>query len=436
MKAPVPIKRGAVFQLRRRVPKRYASVEPRADVLLSLHTDSASVARTKAVNAWAALIDGWEAKLLGRHDEGDALLAEAREICDRRGFRYLNAERVAALPEAEFVARLRAAARDDFSGDLRAALKGEKHRPKVAPALLGGVAEPVLTVSRALDAYWALAADRTRGKSPDQIRRWRNPKKKAIANFVAVVGDRPLNEISPDDVLAFRQWWVQRVKDENLTPGSANTELGHFGDVLRTVNRMKRLGLSLPLGDLGLKGDAKSSRPPFSDSWIKTRLLAPGALDGTNVEARNLLRAMVNTGARPSELAGLLPEHIRLDAEIPHISIEPIGRQLKTATSRRVIPLVGVSLEAFRQCPRGFERYRGRDATAAINKFMKENGLMETPSHSLYSLRHAFEDRMLAAGIDERIRRDLMGHALGGRQRYGAGATLAHKFELLKAIAL
>lgn len=438
MKAPSPILRGGVFHLRRRVPKRYRRVEPRPDVWISLHTDSQSLARRKAAAAWAQLVDGWEAKLLGRHDEADALLADAREIADRRGYRYLDAEKVAALPEADFLARLRAltgAQREDMLADIRAALRETEPPPKIVPAIMGGVPEPVVTVKKALDLYWTLAKDRTLGKSADQLRRWENPRKKAVANFVRVVGDRPLAEITADDVLKFREWWVRRVEAQDLAPDSANKDFIHLADVLKTVNRMKRLGLSLPLGDLALKPGEQKTRPPFSDHWITTKLLAPGALDGLNVEARCLLLGMINTGYRPSEGAGLLPEHIRLDAEIPHISIEPTARQLKTQHSRRVIPLTGVSLAAFRECPLGFERYRDRDASATIGKFLRENGLLETDGHSLYSLRHSFEDRLLAAGVDERIRRDLFGHALN-RERYGAGASLAHKHEILLKVAL
>ena len=42
---------------------------------------------------------------------------------------------------------------------------------------------------------------------------------------------------------------------------------------------------------------------------------------------------------------------------------------------------------------------------------------------------------MLAAGVDERIRRDLMGHSLK-RQRYGAGATLEMASEIIQRVAL
>jgi integrase len=101
-----------------------------------------------------------------------------------------------------------------------------------------------------------------------------------------------------------------------------------------------------------------------------------------------------------------------------------------------VIPLLGVSLEAFRQYPQGFPRYANSPSlTDTINKYLRENGLLESEEHTLYGLRHSFEDRMLAAGIDERIRRDLMGHSLR-RERYGEGASLELLQTLLKPLAL
>ncbi len=292
-----------------------------------------------------------------------------------------------------------------------------------------------------------LAADKTLGKSDDQLRRWKNPRKKAVRNFIEVVGgDKALPDITGDDMLDFRGgWWLEKLESDNLTPpNSANKDLIHLGgDVLKTVNKMKRLGLVLPpLSDLSFKEGEARQRPPFSESWIKDHLLKPGALDGLNKDARCILLAMVNTGARPSELASLTGAQIHLDAPPvpPHISIEPVDRQLKTRNARRVIPLVGVSLDAFKACPpKGFPpKYRTTSASlsATVNKYLRANGLMETPGHSLYGLRHSFEDRLLAAGIDERIRRDLFGHALD-RERYGkGGASLAHVRDLIQRVAL
>lgn len=419
----------STLYLYKRVPKRYASVEPRKLVWVSLKTDSASTAKMKGDAVWEQLIAAWEAKLAGADGDAEQSFAAARDLAEAKGFRYLRADKVAELPLEEI--------RDRISAVTRANDKQNSIDLREASALLGGAREPSLVISRCLELYWSLAKDRTLGKSPDQIRRWENPRKKAIQNLVQVIGDKPIDQITGDDMLDFRNWWVERLEVEELTPNSANKDLIHLGDVLKTVNRMKRLGLVLPLSDLALKDIEAKTRPPFSREWITGRLLAPGALNGLNAEARTILLVMINTGCRPSELAALSGNTIRLEEDVPYISIEPEGRQMKSAYARRTIPLLGVSLDAIRACPEGFPRYRGSSAglSATVNKYLRENGLMETPDHVLYSLRHSFEDRMLAAGIDDRVRRDLFGHRLT-REKYGDGATLKQKQAMLQAAAL
>lgn len=420
--------KGGSWYLRRRVPARYLQVAetPSGEIWKSLRSDSESQARKKADMVWDRLVEGWEAKLAGQDAEGLRQLEAARNLAAARSLRYLPAEDVARLPTEELVRRVEMVGGTEKKSDVID-----------ARAFLGGAKTPTIRISDALDLYWELGREKTLGKSPDQLRRWRNPRIKAIRNLVDVIGDKPIHEIDGDDMLDFRGWWLERIENEKLDPGSANKDLTHLGDVLRTVNRMKRLGLVLPLSDLAFRKGERATRLPFSDKWIREVILKPGALDGLNVEARNILRAMVNTGCRLSEVANLQPEHIRLDAEVPHISIEPSEkRHLKTANSRRVIPLTGVSLTAMRECPQGFPRYHDKPGlSATVNSFMRENGLMETPEHTVYGLRHSFEDRLLAAGVDERIRRDLMGHALT-RERYGKGASLEHKQQILQATAL
>lgn len=416
------MKRGGVYQLRKRVPRRYQTVDVRNEVWISLHTDFPSVAKQKADAVWANQIEAWEAKLAGDTDDAEARFAAAQELARVRGFRYLPAAKVAALPLESILERVEAV-------DMRQPVND-------AAALLGAVEEPPITVTKALELYWDLARDRTQGKSDDQLRRWRNPRKKAVRNFIEVCGDKVLREISSDDMLDLRQWWLEKIEREGLTANSGNKDLIHLGDVLKTVNKLKRLGLVLPLSDLSFKEGEKRTRPSFSTDWIRDKILPPGALTGLNTEARCILLGMVNTGYRPSEGSNLTAATIRLDADVPHISIEADGRQLKSSYGKRVIPLCGVSLEAFKECPKGFPRYRDKPGlSATLNSFLRENGLCETPGHTMYSLRHSFEDRMLAAGVDDRIRRDVFGHRLN-RERYGAGASLEHLRDLLQAIAL
>ncbi|VDC29490.1 hypothetical protein PARPLA_03106 [Rhodobacteraceae bacterium THAF1] len=127
------------------------------------------------------------------------------------------------------------------------------NRPRGGPvdrletaAVLGGVDAPKISLTKALDAYWTLTKDKTLGKSEDQLRRWRNPRVKAVKNLVGVIGDKSLEEVTGDDMLEFRDWWMERIEREGLTPNSGNKYLIHIGDVMKTVNRMKRLGLVLP----------------------------------------------------------------------------------------------------------------------------------------------------------------------------------------------
>lgn len=418
--------RGRIYCIYRRVPSRYASVDSRSFVTLSLHTDSKTLAEEKAVIAWAKLVEGWEIRLSGDQAGSVERFDAARELAAYRGFRYVEASSVAELPLPELMARVQSVP----------VISDEPNRIEAA-AVLGGVARPMFTVSTALEIYWSLAADDTLGKSKDQIQRWKGPRIKAIKNFITVVGDKRLDEITGDDMLDFRSWWWERISAGDVTTGSGNKDFIHFGNVLKTVNCMKRLNLDLPLSDLSFKNSEPVKRPPFSSEWIREKLLAPKALEGLNDEAEAIFLAMINTGARPSELAGLTSSCIHLDCEVPYISIEPVGRQLKSANARRIIPLVGISLNALKAFPEGFPRYQNSSASlsATVNKFLRENDLMQSSTHTVYSLRHGFEDRLLAAGVDERIRRDLLGHALN-RERYGAGASLEHMKAILDKVAL
>lgn len=421
------VRRESSLYIRKRVPRRYKPVEGREFIWISLHTDSETQAMLKAPAVWQEMIEAWEAKLSGASTDAEVAFEAAKNLAARRGFRYMPATEVAKLPTEEIMRRIQEVSkrsRGSFPDLIEAA------------ALLGGAKEPKLTVSKALDAFWQIADDKTLGKSADQIRRWENPRKKAVARFIAAVGDKEIDAITTEDMGVFKADLTRRVRSGEVVASSANKDIIHFIGVIKDVARRKGVKLIFDRTGLMLKQDDASHRPPFKPEWIKEKILAHGALDGLNPEARAILLGMVNTGYRPSEGAQLTTAQIHLDVPVPYISIEPVARALKTKHSKRIIPLVGVSLEAFKAFPNGFPRYADSPSlTDTINKYLRENGLLETPKHSLYSLRHSFEDRMLAAGVDERIRRDLMGHALQ-RMRYGDGAAMEHLQKVVASIAI
>ena len=182
----------------------------------------------------------------------------------------------------------------------------------------------------------------------------------------------------------------------------------------------------------------KRKRPPFPTEHITGVIMKPGALAGMNEEARGILLASIETGSRPSEIANLMPGDIRLDSPVPHIIIQPRHdpdnpREVKTDTSERTIPLIGISLEVFKKFPNGFPRYRDNEeaASAAINKYLRENELMPTGKHTLYGFRHSLEDRMKLAGLGDDVRRMLLGHKVN-REAYGTDPLEWKQGELLK----
>lgn len=418
-------RRANTLYIRKRVPRRYKRIEEREFVWLSLHTDAEAVAKHKAPQVWSQMIEAWEARLAGATGEADERLDAAKNLAAMQGFRFMFAPEVAKLPQDEFIGRLRSAVTPKGNIDL-----------PMAEALLGGVEEPKITLSRALSMYWDYMGEKTLGKSDDQVRRWRAPRMKAIANLIKAIGDKEIGQINRDDLELFKAGWLARIKAEGLSINSANKDLIHVTSTLKAVALRKSIVLGFNTDKLSLSEGKKNTRPPFSEAWIREKLLGEGALARLNAEARAILLGMVNTGYRPSEGAMLTAAQIKLDAAVPHIKIEGVGRQLKTPHSERIIPLVGVSLEAFRQFPNGFPRYADNPGlSATVNKFLRTNGLMEGDGHSMYSLRHSFEDRLLAAGVDERIRRDLMGHSLN-RERYGSGASLTQMQEIIKKIAI
>nr|WP_256557330.1 MULTISPECIES: tyrosine-type recombinase/integrase [Bradyrhizobium] len=155
-----------------------------------------------------------------------------------------------------------------------------------------------------------------------------------------------------------------------------------------------------------------------------------------NEDARYVLYIMIETGLRPSEIVNLQERAIHLDCDIPHVEILPDGRMLKTEDSKREMPLVGVALEAMKLRPQGFARYRDKSSgmSGTINKYLRENALRPTADHTVYSLRHSFKDRLVAAEAPDSLIDSLMGHR-SGKPKYGKGPALALKLKFLERIS-
>ena len=159
-------------------------------------------------------------------------------------------------------------------------------------------------------------------------------------------------------------------------------------------------------------------------------------------ELRWIIGIIINTGMRLSEAVGLSKDDLFLGSEVPHLRVIPQSwRRLKTSSSERLIPLVGVSLWAAQKASEAsesqfvFPKYcneikaLSNSASAVLNKWLQRNMNSELVVHSL---RHAMRDRL--RNIECPV--DII-DAIGGWSRgtigedYGLGHSLAVKHKWL-----
>jgi integrase len=418
-------RRGEYFYYRRRVPGYVLPYETRTFIKISLGTRDEREAHRKAAIYNDYIEDFWRGLIKSNgHADRDAAYRAAVKLAKAHGFAYKSVAEIAKAPLEEVMERVRVAA-------------GAIEQPQVVAAVLGGADAPCLMLSECLDKYWPLCADRLANKSDHQVRKWKNPRIAALCGFTEVVGDKKLSEVARSDILQYRQWWMDRVAKGDALAATVNKSIMHVFHILRSVGVAQEISTDFELlfSKVRLK-ELEQSRPPFDASFVQDVLLSSQALAGLNEEARLLVHAMADTGARESELINLSADDIFIEHAIPHIWIR--GRKdysLKTLHSERKIPLVGSSLYAFSQLPEGFSHYRNADtASTTINKYLRENELKPTEDHSLYSLRHTFKDRLRDAGAPEEVIDELMGHRSRG-PKYGRGHMLETKHEWLKKIA-
>lgn len=434
-------KRGGRFYYYRRVPAKVAHLDARGTVEEALGTDSLEIARkirdslAEADEAhWASLLEGRES------DELRYEAAKARAKAMGISFRRLD-DLVDNAPLEELVSRVSA-----VSG------KTSADRRRSADALLGGAPAPVMKVSKALKVFLEkVAPAELAGKSPKQTEDYRKVKRRAVNNFIEVNGDVNFWSITREQAVAFYDWWADRIAgkhERSYSGNSANRDVGNMRKIWRELaNREGRRDLQNPFDGLSFR-DPKRLRktpPPFPVKWIKEKLLRAEAYTATpefprrfNREAASIFLAVIETGARPSEICNLVAERIQLNHAIPHIVVDfDEARQIKTESSTRAIPLVGIALEVMKRNPGGFERYRDKETnfSNAMLKHLRRRSLLPSDGHVVYSARHAFEDRLKEAEVGDEMRRLLMGHAIE-RPEYGEGGSLEYRLKLLRRIEL
>jgi integrase len=423
-------RRNGTWHFVRRVPAEFVQYDSRGVIK---HSTKVRIATDRAGRRAAGVADKlnrqlelyWHGLAGGKSRAQLTSYEEARRRARALGYDYVDNDQLLELPPERRLERLETLVSKGVANDAgaRAALLGTENRP-------------VFQLSKLFEEYEGMTKDEVKDLSPNQLRIWRNGRIRAVERFVDLVGDKPVTEITPDDGIDYSEWWRERVTSDEVEAKTANKDIGQLSRMLKDVSIRRRLNLPDIFKGLRLRGETEKSRLPYDASFIQSKLLAEGALAGLNEDARLVLYIVVETGLRPSEVVNLQEPAIRLDAKIPYVRILPDGRRLKTDESEREIPLVGVALAAMKLRPQGFQRYRDKSSglSGTLNKYLWENGLRPSKDHTVYSLRHSFKDRLIAAEAPDSLIDSLMGHKTY-KPKYGKGPSLELKLKFLEQIA-
>jgi integrase len=390
------IRRGIWFYYRR-VPSAYSDLDKRDAVRLSTKIKVAKDRTgTKAARIAARMNETqeayWRSLALGKAAEAKQAYADAMKLARSLGLDYMPPADWSEQPIKAVLTRIETA----MAG-------GRLNNAPLRKAILGGVDRPKIMLSGLFATYETIQSVTIADKSQRQRQKWATQYQRAAQIFIGQTGEKPLEDVTRDDAVAYAEWWEQRVLNEGIEINTMNKNLGHLSSMFRAVVKRHKMRLDNPFAGLRQEGGKDGSRPPFASEFIRNVLLAPASLAQLNQAARDIVYVLVETGARPSELVNLTRDRIRLNADIPYIRVaaqdredEAPGRELKTVQSERDIPLVGIALDAMRRHPDGFPRYfdKADNFSAAVSKYLKKHRLLPTPKHSIYSLRHSFKDRL------------------------------------------
>jgi integrase len=264
--------------------------------------------------------------------------------------------------------------------------------------------------------------------------------KRNVGYVLEHLGDRPIDTYSSADAASFRDWLIER----GLTTSSISRIFGTIRAVIKLTIQEHGLDCRNAFANIYLPKKVEEKRKPIPKHEI---LQIQKTCLEVGDERRLVIALISDTGMRLSEALGLVWGDVRLDHEYPHINlVEHPWRQLKTSGSKRLVPLVGVSLEAIKVMHQQgvstqflFPSYttatkcNGNSASAALNKWLKQY----TGQGVIHSFRHSFRNRLREAELDVELTDQLGGWASSTiGQSYGSGHALKQKYNAMQRIVL
>lgn len=210
----------------------------------------------------------WRGLRDGQSGEARLRFEAAQQRARALGLPYLTNQELADGSRDEIIRRLDLLIKNNKLDDER----------EVA-AVMGGEERPSLQLSEIVAEYKELEDQNIRQMSPDQVRKWENPKKRAVANLIEALGaDRAIDELTRADAVTFRKWWQHRIATEGLDIGTANKDFGHISKMLTTIELTHQLNLQPVFKSLRLSGEVDAQRSAFEAKFVQDKILADGFL--------------------------------------------------------------------------------------------------------------------------------------------------------------
>lgn len=458
-------KRGSRYYLRRRVPEDLIERLGRREITLALGTSDPKEARRRLTKEWSLLDDEWERLRRGQAGP-DRLedrplsaisptviaLADLDNLRLRREWAAREGRLAQFNQECEDALRLLNAM---LSGELRPDddLRVVEGRRNGIRAFLTGEGAMGLAVKRRLLVPSSEAENRLRALTSTTwetlVRKWaaeRKPQEKtrkahlAVAKeFAALMGDRPVEEVTRADVRAYKD---KLIADETST-ANLKTKLSRLRTLINYAYDNDLAGVRAAEG-ISLPKAKALARSPFDDEALRKLFGGPVHQQGLRPargrgEAAYWLPLIsLYTGARLEEIAQLRISDVltlayqdgAAEREAWFIRIAPVeeaSRRLKTLASERYVPVhpelerLGLIRYTAALREKGEEQLfprltqersgqRGRKWGEWFGQYLRETCGVVDKRIVFHSLRHTVKDCARNSGIPEGLQRQLMGH--------------------------
>ncbi len=289
--------------------------------------------------------------------------------------------------------------------------------------------EPKFRLSNALQVYLS-------GHKNKNNEKFRADTERTWGKLLILIGDKELEQVTRVDANEF--------VSKGIREGVKTTTIERQISILRAIFNVaiveREIAKPNPFLRLRIPGLGKDSkaREPFDGAQLITLIQECKKRDD---DLRWLIALQIDLGCRLAEAVGLALGDLHLDTPVPYVSFRPHPwRTLKNESSKRNVPLVGVSLWAAQRIIQAaqpgqiyaFSRYTNKDkckathASNTLNKWIKSCLGVHKTNHEF---RHTIRDRLRNVGAPRDIQDAVGGW---GKEDIGDKYGLGYGLEQLK----